>query len=462
MDESAQGPAQDDTAKASAAANSERESSIQQHMANMEKVLLDVHSNPTKYRDCKQKRSVKTMQVSEQFLIGKTIGRTAKPKSGSEQYYKQHNMADRQHEMVYVRPICESGKPDWQKDLYYNDAKPLIEMIDPEYARDEDYAMQVSVYDSDRGDFCQQHTDDKDIAPQIMMCLGDFTGGELRLTLGDRSQDVALKNRIVKLDARLPHEVRPFEGVRISVIFYKRYDRHIKTPLPITEDVNVLYDGQGADGNSDSASDPAATSAGTAASSASQLVDESAQGPAQDDTADASESALRQLVEAAISNEADVTPVGAYELAEAIVTHELGENWYTACGSGPQSRMGTIIKDAFVHLAAQMTEGATFYDIGAGYGLILIAMHLLGHKIQDLFWDVNWKSTTASRQTRLFANTSVMSVTCSRAISRMCGCHRVHASTTQTIWRSKTIRAFSSQACKRCDRTQTSRYCRPM
>ena len=86
-----------------AAANSERESSIQQHMANMEKVLLDVHSNPDKYRDCKQKRSVKTMQVSEQFLIGKTIGRTAKPKSGSEQYYKQHNMADRQHEMVYVR-----------------------------------------------------------------------------------------------------------------------------------------------------------------------------------------------------------------------------------------------------------------------------------------------------------------------------------------------------------------------
>ena len=51
------------------------------------------------------------------------------------------------------------------------------------------------------------------------------------------------------------------------------------------------------------------------------------------------------------------------------MTFELGEDWYTACGSGPQSRMGTVVKDAFVYLAAQMTEGATFYDIGAGYGL---------------------------------------------------------------------------------------------
>ena len=44
--------------------------------------------------------------------------------------------------------------------------------------------------------------------------------------------------------------------------------------------------------------------------------------------------------------------------------------------------MGTIDKTAFTYLAKQMTEGATLYDIGAGYGMILIAMHLLGYKIK--------------------------------------------------------------------------------
>eukprot|EP01050_Picozoa_sp_SAG11_P021182 SAG11_NODE_3717_length_2262_cov_4.740638_1_plen_324_part_10 len=214
---------------------------IEQHIEKIEKVMLDVHMNPDKYQGCKQTRSDKTMQVSEQFLIGRTIGRTARPKAGQEDYYKRHNMADRQHEIVYIRPISESGKPAWQKKLYYDHLKPLIEKVDPEYATDEDYGVQVSVYDSDKGDFCKQHTDSKDIAPQIMMCLGNFSGGELRLTLGDSTEDVTLKNHIVKLDARLPHEVLPFEGVRISVIFYKRYDRHIKTPLPITEDVTVLH-----------------------------------------------------------------------------------------------------------------------------------------------------------------------------------------------------------------------------
>eukprot|EP01043_Picozoa_sp_COSAG02_P008945 COSAG02_NODE_296_length_25401_cov_7.672437_15_plen_105_part_00 len=97
------------------------------------------------------------MQVSEQFLIGKTIGRAAKPKAGQERYYKQHNIPGR-NEIVYVRPIRESGKPPWQKEMYYEHLKPLIEKVDPEYAKDEDYAVQVSVYDSDKGDFCKQHT----------------------------------------------------------------------------------------------------------------------------------------------------------------------------------------------------------------------------------------------------------------------------------------------------------------
>ena len=61
------------------------------------------------------------MQVSEQFQIGKTIASTAKPRAGQEQYYRQHNIRRRRrNEMVYIRPIHESGKPDWQKKLYYD------------------------------------------------------------------------------------------------------------------------------------------------------------------------------------------------------------------------------------------------------------------------------------------------------------------------------------------------------
>eukprot|EP01043_Picozoa_sp_COSAG02_P097626 COSAG02_NODE_33837_length_493_cov_1.401015_1_plen_91_part_10 len=50
-----------------------------------------------------------------------------------------------------------------------------------------------------------------------------------------------LSHKIVKLDARQTHEVLPFKGIRISVIWYKRYDRTMDAIAPITTDIVQMF-----------------------------------------------------------------------------------------------------------------------------------------------------------------------------------------------------------------------------
>ena len=153
----------------------------------------------------------------------------------------QHNL--KAHEQVYIRDARESGKPKWIKHLYSDHLVPLLEEVDPQYAgKHEDYAVQVTLYDSSKRDSCKEHADKDDIAPQLMMTLGDFTGGELAVTDSNgKCTNVDLKDRIVKLDARQTHKVLPFEGIRISVIWYKRYDRTMDAIAPIMIGTKQMY-----------------------------------------------------------------------------------------------------------------------------------------------------------------------------------------------------------------------------
>ena len=53
--------------------------------------------------------------------------------------------------------------------------------------------------------------------------------------------DVDTRNRIVRFDGRLDHEVLEFKGVRYTVIFYKNYDRRILQEAPILMKPDVVY-----------------------------------------------------------------------------------------------------------------------------------------------------------------------------------------------------------------------------
>ena len=75
------------------------------------------------------------------------------------------------------------------------------------------------------------------------MVLGDCTGGELKLwnSVGD-TQVIDYTNKILKLDGRLQHEVMPFMGRRYCIIWYKVFDRNMKTPAPVFEPAHIVYE----------------------------------------------------------------------------------------------------------------------------------------------------------------------------------------------------------------------------
>jgi hypothetical protein len=71
----------------------------------------------------------------------------------------------------------------------------------------------------------------------------------------------------------------------------------------------------------------------------------------------------------------------AHELVMEILNKELGDNWITAGGADAESdRMGTIGADAIEYLDERVRDGyagRAVYDIGAGYGAVLMTLRLL-------------------------------------------------------------------------------------
>jgi hypothetical protein len=80
-----------------------------------------------------------------------------------------------------MRDPQESGKPKFLKDLLRNVLTPLIQAIDGEWAgTDGDWAVQINVINSDKQRI-NRHVDDRDIAAQYGLALGNFEGGALTL-----------------------------------------------------------------------------------------------------------------------------------------------------------------------------------------------------------------------------------------------------------------------------------------
>ena len=74
--------------------------------------------------------------------------------------------------------------------------------------------------------------DKKDTSHQYVLALGDFEGGELCVEAGEGGEKtlaVDVKNRLGRLDGRVPHWVSGWTGERFSLVFFRTGG----TPTPI-------------------------------------------------------------------------------------------------------------------------------------------------------------------------------------------------------------------------------------
>ena len=69
---------------------------------------------------------------------------------------------------------------------------------------------------------CPRHIDSKNVGESILVCLGDYTGGELQVEFDDKIVKIDNKNNMYRFNgSKYYHSVLPFEGVRYSLVFYK-------------------------------------------------------------------------------------------------------------------------------------------------------------------------------------------------------------------------------------------------
>ena len=134
----------------------------------------------------------------------------------------------------------------------YRFAHDILQAVDPWFAAGE-YAVQFALMTA--GGHVKWHTDRDDITYQVALSVGNFKGAYLRAyTRKHKEQDkdsqpyidIDYKDKIVKFDARLPHEVvlKNFEGERFTIIFYKGYDRRMTRPEPILPEPVFVYERQ--------------------------------------------------------------------------------------------------------------------------------------------------------------------------------------------------------------------------
>ena len=125
----------------------------------------------------------------------RSLSHAPKAPAGQEQYYGPHSIPKHTDKLVYMRNPREGGKPQYQKDFFDN-ASGVIRTIAPEWAGDdEDFVVQLKVYDSDNGDYCNEHVDSHDTSTQYMVCFGSYKGGELEVKINGEWKPVDLRDR---------------------------------------------------------------------------------------------------------------------------------------------------------------------------------------------------------------------------------------------------------------------------
>lgn len=75
---------------------------------------------------------------------------------------------------------------------------------------------------------CAEHVDKHNDGPSVMIALGEYTGGRLRLT--ETGEELDAKDRFVHFDGRRPHMTTPFEGERFTLVFFPTCIHHGTRP----------------------------------------------------------------------------------------------------------------------------------------------------------------------------------------------------------------------------------------
>jgi len=194
----------------------------------------------TKVGQQRDKSKKKEFSLEWQFAAGRSI-RPATTEAGNPTWAYKHNFKDGKG--VYMRDVADSTKTPQQKALYAK-ACELLLLIDADYAGEyKDYVVNFSCMSEPQIHYVKEHTDDDDIKFQYALVLGDCTGGELKVWDSNGNEKVIdYKNKILKLDGRLPHEVLPFTGRRYCIIWYKVFDRRMDKPAEIFEPAEIVYD----------------------------------------------------------------------------------------------------------------------------------------------------------------------------------------------------------------------------
>jgi len=69
----------------------------------------------------------------------------------------------------------------------------------------------------------KKHVDSKNVGASVIVGIGDFTGGDIRVWQGEKHKDWALHDKPVMFNGGLlAHETQPFEGNRYTFVFYKQ------------------------------------------------------------------------------------------------------------------------------------------------------------------------------------------------------------------------------------------------
>ena len=211
---------------------------VQLLMSKIKNILDERNEKGLKgqYRD---KTKKKKFNLKSAFLLGATTNAlgASKNKDGSSNFGTPHNIPEKKGKCVCLKPVLERVLPKWKKDLWTL-SRQLIEIIDPDFAIGE-YVVNYSTM-TDPTHYVKKHTDSDDISYQYGMSLGDYEG-TFKTRIYDADDDVVgdynYKNRVLKMDGRLPHEVitEGFKGVRHCVIFFKSYDHRKSVCDPILE-----------------------------------------------------------------------------------------------------------------------------------------------------------------------------------------------------------------------------------
>ena len=162
---------------------------------------------------------------------------------GKKPHFRMHNFKNTAVNLQHVQE--QTGLNPYQKSAYEK-AKRVIEILDPEFATGETYLVNFAHMNS-RHHYVKKHVDADDITYQYILSFGQYQG-DVKLFVYDKNgnfhQSYNCKDRILKVDGRLPHRVRKtpdFEGNRFAVIWYKSYDARITEPTPVLAKPYFVY-----------------------------------------------------------------------------------------------------------------------------------------------------------------------------------------------------------------------------